>query len=118
MCKSRIVCFLRPKANSDDRVRKLLASRIAATILLLIIDERRSRQTRKKIGLAPRKLKLPFAVSQSIRKHLELLGQEGTGFEKRPEINQQVRLEFDNLPLNYPPCKYLIINTFFLSFGI
>jgi hypothetical protein len=43
---------------------------------------------------------LPSRVSQSIRKHLELLGPEGTGFEKRPETNQQVRLEFDNLPLN------------------
>ena len=33
---------------------------------------------------------------------MELLGPEGTGFEKPPEINQQVRLQFDNLPLNYP----------------
>ena len=46
---------------------------------------------------------IAVAVSQSIRKHLELVGPEGTGFEKRPETNQQVRLEFDNLPLNYPP---------------
>jgi hypothetical protein len=49
----RIVCFIRPKANSGDKVRKLRAAGIAATMLLLIIGERRSRGMSKKSGQRP-----------------------------------------------------------------
>jgi hypothetical protein len=87
-CNSRIVSFLRPKANSGDRVRNVLAARIAATVLLLIIDELCGWQMSKKNQVRAPKAEIAVAVSQSIRKHLELLGPEGTGFEKRPETNQ------------------------------
>jgi hypothetical protein len=59
--------------NSGNRIGKVLAPRIAATILLFIIDERCSQYTLKSQVKAP-KAKIAVAVSQSIRKHLELLG--------------------------------------------
>jgi hypothetical protein len=71
---------------------------MASTILLFIIDERCSQHTSKSQVRAP-KAEIAVAVSQSTRKHLELLGPEGTGFEKRPETNQQVKLQFDNTQL-------------------
>jgi len=73
--------------NSGNGIGKVLAPRIAATIFRFIIDERCSQYTSKSQVKAP-KAEIAVAVSQSIRKHLELLGPEGTGFEKPPEKNQ------------------------------
>jgi hypothetical protein len=56
------------------------------------------------------KVEIAVAVSQSIRKHLELLELEGTGFEKRPETNQQgtVRHSLTRAPPGLTAaCKYI-----------
>jgi hypothetical protein len=59
--------------NSRDRIGKVPAARIAATILVFIIDERCSWQ-KSKNQLSALQAEIAVRCSQSIREHLELLG--------------------------------------------